>query len=182
MRYEIVLAPEAVEGLRSLPASIRTAVGDGIEEHLRDTPTNTSGTHIKRLRGFRRPQYRLRVEDRGIYYDVTENAVAVLAIAPKPEAAVGLSEPENRMKQVAVSDVKDDLSHYLHMAEEEEIIITRHGKPAGVLVGFKSEDDWLEYRLEHDPLFLQRIERARHSLRSGQRGRPESLAGDGQAS
>ena len=79
------------------------------------------------------------------------------------------------MKTVALSDVKDDLSKYLRLAEEEEIIITRHGKPAGVLVGFASEDEWLEYRLEHDPRFLQRIERARQSLRAGQGVRVEDI-------
>ena len=72
------------------------------------------------------------------------------------------------MKRVPLSDVKDDLSKYLRMAEAEQIVITRHpGKPAGVLVGFASEDDWFDFQLEHDPRFLQRIERARESLRSG---------------
>lgn len=71
------------------------------------------------------------------------------------------------MKQIALSEIKDDLSKYLRLAEDEEIIITRHGKPAGILIGFASEDDWFDYRLEHDPRFLQRIERARQSLRAG---------------
>jgi prevent-host-death family protein len=71
------------------------------------------------------------------------------------------------MKQVALSEVKDDLSRYLRLAEEDSIVITRHGKPAGVLIGFATEDDWLDYRLEHDPRFLERIERARESLRAG---------------
>jgi prevent-host-death family protein len=71
------------------------------------------------------------------------------------------------MKEVALSDVKDDLSRYLRLAEREEIIITRHGKPAGVLIGFKSEDDWFDYRLENDPRFLKRIAAARKSLREG---------------
>ena len=71
------------------------------------------------------------------------------------------------MKQVALSEVKDDLSKYLRMAEKEEVIITRHGKPAGILIGFESEDEWFEYRLEHDPAFLQRVEQARQSLRAG---------------
>ena len=69
------------------------------------------------------------------------------------------------MKQIALSDVKDDLSKYLHAAEREDIIITRHGKPAGILIGFTSEDDWFDYRLERDPKFLHRIEIARKSLR-----------------
>lgn len=71
------------------------------------------------------------------------------------------------MKEVALSEVKDDLSNYLRLAEKEEIVITRHGKPAGILIGFKSEDDWFEYRLENDPRFLKRIESARQSLRAG---------------
>lgn len=71
------------------------------------------------------------------------------------------------MKKVPLSEVKDQLSEYLHLAEEEEIIITRHGKPAGILIGFASEDDWFDYRLEHDPRFLARVERARKSLRKG---------------
>ena len=72
------------------------------------------------------------------------------------------------MKTVALNEVKDDLSRYLRLAEKEEIIITRHGKPAGILTGFASEDEWVEYRLEHDPRFLQRIDRARQNLRAGQ--------------
>ncbi len=71
------------------------------------------------------------------------------------------------MKKVPLSEVKDQLSEYLHLAEEEEIIITRHGKPVGILIGFASEDDWFDYRLEHDPRFLARVERARKSLREG---------------
>jgi len=71
------------------------------------------------------------------------------------------------MKKVPVNEVKDDLSRYLHEAEKEEIVITRHGKPAGVLIGFASEDEWFEYRLENDPRFLARIARARRSIASG---------------
>ena len=71
------------------------------------------------------------------------------------------------MKQIALADVKNGLSRYLRLAEKEQIVITRHGKPAGVLIGFESEDDWFDYRLENDPRFLQRIETARRSLKSG---------------
>jgi len=70
------------------------------------------------------------------------------------------------MKKVPFTAVKNYLSRYLRLAEEEEDVITCHGKPAGVLIGFQSEDDWFEYRLERDPRFLQRIETARQSLRS----------------
>jgi prevent-host-death family protein len=79
------------------------------------------------------------------------------------------------MKQVALSELKDDLSKYLRLAEDEAIVITRHGKPAGVLVGFASEDDWFEYKLEHDPRFLQRIARARKSLQAGEGIKLEEL-------
>ncbi len=79
------------------------------------------------------------------------------------------------MKEVALSEVKDDLSKYLRLAEKEEIVITRHGKPAGILIGFASEDDWFEYRLENDPRFLKRIEAARQSLRAGHGIRLEDI-------
>jgi len=71
------------------------------------------------------------------------------------------------MKEVALSKIKDDLSKYLRLAEKEEIVITRHGKPAGVLRGFPSEDDWFDYRLENDPRFLRRIQAARENLQAG---------------
>ena len=79
------------------------------------------------------------------------------------------------MKRVALSEVKDNLSEYLRQAEKEEIIITRHGKPAGVLVGFSSEDDWFDYRLENDPRFLRRIAEARQSLQAGAGVRLEDI-------
>jgi len=74
---------------------------------------------------------------------------------------------KSRVKEVPLSEVKDDLSRYLREAESREILITRHGRPAGVLIGFASEDDWLDYRLENDPRFLKRIASARESLREG---------------
>jgi prevent-host-death family protein len=71
------------------------------------------------------------------------------------------------VRQIPLSEVKDDLSRFLREAEKQDIVITRHGKPAGVLIGFASEDDWFEYRLENDPRFLHRIDAARKSLRAG---------------
>ncbi len=79
------------------------------------------------------------------------------------------------MRKVALSKAKDDLSRILRLAEKEEVLITRHGKPAGLVVGFESEDDWFEYRLEHDPRFLARIEAARRSLRAGRGVKLEDL-------
>lgn len=71
------------------------------------------------------------------------------------------------MKKVPLSEVKDELSRFLRVAEKEEVIITRHGKPAGVLIGFESEEDWFDYRMENDPGFLDRIMAARESLKRG---------------
>lgn len=71
------------------------------------------------------------------------------------------------MRKIALSEAKDDLSRVLRLAETEEIVITRHGRPAGVLIGFASEDDWFDYRLENDPRFLARVEASRASLRAG---------------
>lgn len=71
------------------------------------------------------------------------------------------------MRKAALSEVKDDLSRYLRAAEKEEVVITRHGKPAGVLIGFASEDDWFDYKLENDPRFLRRVESARRNLAAG---------------
>lgn len=81
----------------------------------------------------------------------------------------------SRVRQVPLSEVKDDLSRFLREAEKQEIVITRHGKPAGVLIGFGSEDAWFDYRLEHDSRFLDRIERARDSLRAGRGAKLEDL-------
>jgi prevent-host-death family protein len=79
------------------------------------------------------------------------------------------------MRSVALAKIKDDLSGYLRRAEREEIVITRHGRPAGVLIGFQTEDDWFEYRLEHNPEFLERVSEARAALTRGRGVRLEDL-------
>jgi prevent-host-death family protein len=79
------------------------------------------------------------------------------------------------VRQVPLSEIKDDLSRFLREAESEEIVITRNGKPAGVLIGFRSDDDWFDYQLENDPRFLRRIEEARKSLRKGRGVRIEDV-------
>lgn len=78
-------------------------------------------------------------------------------------------------RQVALAEVKDDLSRFLRLAEAEEILITRHGKPAGVLIGFESDEDWFDYRLEHHPEFLRRVAAARSALKEGRGVRLEDL-------
>src|SRR5947209_20411137 len=93
MRYDILLAPEAVEDLDDLKVNVRAAMRDAIAEHLRHQPTKTSKSRIKRLRGFSRPQYRLRVgDDIRVFYDVTDDAVEVLAIVSKSEANAWLAK------------------------------------------------------------------------------------------
>jgi len=71
------------------------------------------------------------------------------------------------MKEVNLTEVKDQLSHYVREAAKEDIVIMRHGKPAGILIGFESEDDWFDYKLETDPRFAARIAAARQSIRAG---------------
>ena len=82
---------------------------------------------------------------------------------------------KTRVKEVPLSEIKDDLSRFLREAEKQEIVITRHGKPAGVLIGFESEDDWFDYKLENDPRFLERVEEARRSLKAGRGIRLEDV-------
>ena len=92
MRYEVVLAPEAASAFRSLPAYRRAEVRDALERHLRHEPTRVSKSRIKRLRGLTQPQYRLRVGEVRVFYDVTREAVEVLAIVTKAQAARWLAE------------------------------------------------------------------------------------------
>ena len=92
MRFEIVLAPEAVADLRRLKANLRTAVREALETHLRHEPTKTSRSRIKRLRGLSRPQYRLRVDEVRVFYDVSGAIVEILAIVAKSEAEAWLAQ------------------------------------------------------------------------------------------
>jgi mRNA interferase RelE/StbE len=92
MPFAIVLAPEAVEDLRRLTANVRTTVRSALEAHLRHEPDKTSRSRIKRLRGLRRPQYRLRVGEIRVFYDVSDTTVEVLAIVSKSEAESWLAQ------------------------------------------------------------------------------------------
>jgi mRNA-degrading endonuclease RelE of RelBE toxin-antitoxin system len=87
MRHAIVLAPEAVDDFHRLTARLQAIVRDGMEEHLRHEPTKTSRSRIKRLRGLLKPQYRLRLDELRVFYDVEGRMVSVLAIVPKAQAA-----------------------------------------------------------------------------------------------
>jgi mRNA interferase RelE/StbE len=92
MRYEIILAPEAVVDLKSLTAKMGSEVEDAMEKYLRHEPKKVSRSRIKRLRGFSRPQYRLRVRDVRVFYDVSDKDVEVLAIVEKAKADEWLKE------------------------------------------------------------------------------------------
>ena len=172
------LAGPAIEDFRTLKANVRSSVRDALEMHLRHEPMKTSRSRIKRLRGLARPQYRLRVGEVRVFYDVSAESVEVLAIVPDRRLQYGWSSsesPNKRIKEVSLSEIKHDLSRFLREAEKQEIVITRHGKPAGVLIGFESEDDWFDYKLENDPRFLERVEQARKSLRAGRGIRLEDV-------
>lgn len=92
MSYTVIVAPEAVKDLLRLRAATRTAVRVAIARHLTHEPTKTSRTRIKRLRGVVRPQFRLRVGDVRVFYDVTEQEVQVLAVVAKQDADEWLRE------------------------------------------------------------------------------------------
>jgi len=92
MRHEVVLAPEAARAFRSLATYVRVEVRDALERHLRHEPTQVSKSRIKRLRGVSRPQYRRRVGEVRVFYDVTHETVEVLAVVTKGEAARRLAD------------------------------------------------------------------------------------------
>lgn len=92
MKYAIILSPEAIEDLRRLKTSIRAQVKEALEVHLRHEPLRESKTRIKRLRGVRRPGYRLRIGEIRVFYDVSDDAVEVLAIVPKSKASEWLGK------------------------------------------------------------------------------------------
>src|SRR5947207_5680786 len=87
----------------------------------------------------------------------------------------GSIKKESPRQEVALAKVKDDLSKYLRLAADKEIVITRHGRPAGVLIGFESEDDWFDYRIENHPEFLRQIAESRSALQRGLGIRLEDL-------
>ncbi len=104
MRYEIVLAPAAAQALKDLKADPRARVRDALETHLRHEPSKVSKSRIKRLRGLSRPQFRLRVDDIRVFYDVTGQAVEILAVVSKAEAEAwlakeGVPEPGSRASE-----------------------------------------------------------------------------------
>jgi mRNA-degrading endonuclease RelE of RelBE toxin-antitoxin system len=92
MKYEILFAPEAIQDFKRLSARDRSTIKEAIEKHLSYEPQRTSKSRIKKLRGVSRPQYRLRVGEIRVFYDVVEENVEILAIIPKSKAAEWLRE------------------------------------------------------------------------------------------
>ena len=92
MPFAIVLAPEAVEDLKRLPANVRATVRAALETHLRHQPEKISRSRIKRLRGLLRPQFRLRAGEIRAFYDVSGTTVEILAIVAKSEAGSWLAQ------------------------------------------------------------------------------------------
>jgi mRNA interferase RelE/StbE len=92
MRYDIVLAPHALQDFKKLDAHIRAKLRDAFETHLRHEPAKLSKSRIKRLRGLKRPQYRLRVDEIRVYYDISGNVIEILAIIAKKQAASWLEK------------------------------------------------------------------------------------------
>ena len=92
MKYDIILAPEAIEDLNEFSAHDRATIKAALEIHLRHEPIKVSKSRIKRLRRLSKPQYRLRVDKFRIFYDVVESSVNVLAIIPKEESSRWLKE------------------------------------------------------------------------------------------
>ncbi len=74
MRFEIVLAEEAVQDLKRFKANIQAELRVAIETHLRYEPTKKSRSRIKRLRGISKPQFRLRVGEIRVFYDVADRS------------------------------------------------------------------------------------------------------------
>jgi|SRR4030043_516441 mRNA-degrading endonuclease RelE of RelBE toxin-antitoxin system len=97
MRYEIILSPEAVEDLKLLDAHTKARVKDLIEIHLRHEPTKISKSRIKRLKGLSQPQYRLRIDEIRVFYDVKGERVEILAIISKARAAQWLEKAGEKL-------------------------------------------------------------------------------------
>jgi mRNA-degrading endonuclease RelE of RelBE toxin-antitoxin system len=99
MRFEVVLSPGAAKGLAALRPEVRSGVRDAIELHLRHEPTKVSKSQIKRLRGLDQPQYRLRVGEIRVFYDVAAKVVEVLAVISKQEAVAWLAKAVSTSKE-----------------------------------------------------------------------------------
>ncbi len=87
MRYAVVIARSALEQFRELDARWQSKLKRAMREHLETLPMQESKSRLKRLRGLRQPQYRLRVDEMRVFYDVNEveKRVEVLGFVKKPQ-------------------------------------------------------------------------------------------------
>lgn len=90
MAYNIGLSDDAQEDLKSLDARWRATVRKAIETHLRHEPMKISKSRIKRLREMDHPQYRLRVGEMRVFYDVEKDFVKIMGIITKESAEAWL--------------------------------------------------------------------------------------------
>jgi mRNA interferase RelE/StbE len=92
MRHEIIFAPVAIDDLRRMRAFDRAAVKDATEHYLRHEPEKISKSRIKRLRGLKHPQYRLRAGTYRVHYDVAGGRVDIVSVVPKTDTEKWLQE------------------------------------------------------------------------------------------
>ena len=90
MKHEIIFSPEAIADFKALKANVRATVRDAIETHLRFEPEKISKSRIKKHKGISRPEYRLRVDQVRVFYDIREDRVEILAIVDKAQASMWL--------------------------------------------------------------------------------------------
>lgn len=171
MRYEVHVAPPARRQISSLSPALAEATHREIERRLTRHPTRPN-RWIRKLWDADGPQYCLRVGPARAFYDVSGNVVHVLAAAtvrelgpqglrPAPEP---FTSTHRSVERVPLATAKKQLSEWMRRAREQPILITRHGRAAALLVGFETEEDWLEYRLRREPSFLAQVQVARREL------------------
>jgi prevent-host-death family protein len=164
-------APQARRDLDSLDPQLRSRLERTIHTQLARHPTIRNRLYIRQLHDRAGPRFCLRVGSARVFYDVEwgvqgrAKAVWVLAVVSLTTGGLG-SSAEPGVLRVPLAQARQDLCRYLKSAQQQNgpIVITRHGKAAGVLIGFASEDDWIEYRLRNDPAFLELIDVARCAL------------------
>lgn len=86
MKHRIVLTQNAIDDFERLDARTKAIIRDAIKVHLTYEPRKESKSRIKRLRDLRHPEYRLRVDEMRVFYDVIDNDVVILAIVAKEQS------------------------------------------------------------------------------------------------
>jgi mRNA-degrading endonuclease RelE of RelBE toxin-antitoxin system len=92
VRFEIIVAPEALDDLRRLPRAEARRIIDAVERHLRHAPELLSKSRIKRLRELRSPQYRLRIDEWRVFYDVGGGEVLIRGVVKKSDTGEWLAQ------------------------------------------------------------------------------------------